>query len=216
MKNPLLTKIYKSAGLFAFMLTFFYLPSTVQADESSEVKNIEKLLLSPEQRAKIDAERQNYLRSQEVKDIEGEEIAEIQKPEPEKKVEKKVAKRSVPMKPRVVLPKKVSVSAVIKKSDGTRFIRVNNEFNTSPSRHIKIDYDKSDTKGADLTVGDQPVFVPVGTSYQPSKRRVIDTYKLNPKEPKSDAKQKILKADEESVKRTLKDVKTVNTPKVQE
>ncbi|MDG6773944.1 hypothetical protein QCB45_06345 [Thiomicrorhabdus sp. ZW0627] len=171
-------------------------------------QKLDRLMLTPEQRAKIDAERLSYLKSLKVGQV-GEDKEAAEKP---KEVVKK-PKKFVQKKPRVVLPKKLEVSAVIERPDGSKIIRINNKFEEVPSKHVKIDYDKSNLRGVEMdieTKGD--VFIPVGSTYYPGKNKMVETYKLNKK---PSTKQQILKADDSSVKRDLKAVKTVNTPNPQ-
>ncbi|MDX1346615.1 MAG: hypothetical protein R3189_00040 [Thiomicrorhabdus chilensis] len=165
-------------------------------------QELNRLMLTPEQRAQIDQDRLNYLKSQQVKHVEDEPVEE----KPKQVVSKP------PYKKRVILPKKLSVSAVIVNPDGSRLIRINDQFNKSPSKHVSIDYQKSNVKGADLQVNKKEVFIPVGSTYLPAKNTIIESYKLDQKAAKANPKQQILKADDRSVKRDLKDVKTVNTP----
>ncbi|WP_373019811.1 hypothetical protein [Thiomicrorhabdus sp.] len=174
---------------------------------SAAEQSLNRLMLTPEQRAKIDADRLAYLKSLQVKNV-TEDKQEIVK---EVKEVKKKPKVAVKAKPRVVLPKKLAVSAVIERPDGSKIIRINNKFEEVPSKHVKVDYDKTNLRGVEMdidTKGD--VFIPVGSTYYPSKNKMVETYKLNKK---PSTKQKILQADDSSVKRDLKDVKIVNTPK---
>jgi hypothetical protein len=175
-----------------------------------QATQVERLLLTPQDRERIDAERLKYLKSLQVKEV----VEEEKEPEVVKKPEPKTPAKSYHnVKKPVVLPKQLSVSAVIEKPDGSRLIRINNQFTEQPAKHVSVDTQKSNIKGAELKVDEKPVFVPVGTTYLPAKNRLIDTYVIEQKAvQKTDPKQKILKADETAVKRTLKDVEIVNQP----
>jgi len=168
----------------------------------AEEPGVEKLLLTPEQRIKIDQQRVDYLRSLEVG-----EVGQEEKKKPEIKPIKKVTS-----KPRSYLPRKLSVSAVIEKPDGSRMVRVNNKFHTAPSNKVPVELDQTSPKGVVLKDGDKSVMVPVGSTYLSRKGKVVETYKLDKQKAKTKPAKAILDADNSGVKQTLKDVKTVNTP----
>jgi len=170
---------------------------------SAEEPGVEKLLLTPEQRLKIDQQRVDYLKSLEVAEVEEEE---------EKKPEVKAVKK-VTSKPRTYLPRKLAVSAVIEKPNGNRVVRVNNKYHSAPTNKVPIDLQQtSSSTGVVLKDGTKSVVVPVGSTYLSRKGKVVESYKLNKQKAKTKPAKAILDADNSGVKQTLKDVKTVNTP----
>ncbi|MDG6778571.1 hypothetical protein QCB44_07630 [Thiomicrorhabdus sp. zzn3] len=189
------------AGLVVIGVCCLFSPYT-QAQEQEELNRV---VLTPEQRAKIDAERLAYLKSLKVNQVEDE------KEEPPVKKSGSATKS----KKRIILPRKLTVSAVIETPEGKKWVRVNDKFNEIPSKHVNIEYPQSNPKGAQFKVDTRgEVFVPVGSTYLPRSNKIVETYKLDAKTRKADAKQQILQANQKTIERTLKDVKTVNTPPV--
>lgn len=179
-------------------LGFFSLTPPVLADEPG----VDKLLLTPEKREEIDQQRDAYLKSQLIGEVE---------PEEEKKPEKKA---KGPYKPRSPLPSKLAVTAVIEEPKGKKVVRVNGKYYDNPTRKIPVQMNQTSTKGVVIKDGKKVVVVPVGSTYLSRKNKVVESYKLNKQTGKKDTQpeKKILKADNQAVKETLKDVKTVTTP----
>lgn len=189
------------AGLVVAACCLF--SSYVQAQD----QELNRVVLTPEQRAKIDAERLSYLKSLKVGQVENEKEKQEEKPPVKKSGPAVKAKKSI------VLPKKLAVSAVIETPEGKKWVRVNDKFNEVPSKHVDIEYPQTGSKGVQFKVDSRgEVFVPVGSTYLPRSNKIVETYKLDAKNRKADPKQQILKANEKTIERTLKDVKTVNTP----
>lgn len=159
--------------------------------------DMERLMMTPEQRAKIDAERLAYLKSLEVKPVDEQEQPKVE------------PKKGVPRK--IITPNKLAVSAVIETPEGKRFVRVNEQFNDFSSKDVKLNPDASNLDGGRFKMDSKEVFVPVGTTYFTNRNKMVETYKLEQAAAKANAKQQILSADQKTIDRTLKDVKTVNT-----
>lgn len=168
--------------------------------ETFEVQNnqvtplFKTLFLSQEERKRIDKQREAYLNPP-VK-------------EPEKVITKIEPKKidAQPKKKRIYIPPKVEISAVIVKPDGSTIIRVNNKYNTSPSKHIKVDNYAATTDGVPITVNGKTQIVPVGTTLLTQKNKLIDTYKLN-----TQARQNALpKTEQKAVKNRLDEVQILN------
>lgn len=189
-----------SVGFFSVTLLMI---SIAYTSLHAEEPGVEKLLLTPEQRIKIDQQRIEYLKSLEVGEVDQKE---------EKKPEVKPVKK-VALKPRSSLPRKLAVSAVIEKPDGNRVVRVNNQFYAAPSRKLPVELNQTtSSKGVVIKDGDKSVVVPVGSTYLSRKGKVVETYKLDKQKAKTKPAKAILDADNSGIKQTLKDVKTVNTP----
>lgn len=191
---------FMSVSFFsAALLIVFMAYTSVQAEEPG----VEKLLLTPEQRVKIDQQRIDYLKSLEVGEVDQEE---------DKKPEIKPVKKAS-SKPRSYLPRKLAVSAVIEKPNGNRVVRVNNKYHHTSSKKLPVKLDQTtSSKGVVIKDGDKSVVVPVGSTYLSRKGKVVETYKLDKQKAKTKPAKAILDADNSGVKQTLKDVKMVNTP----
>lgn len=168
--------------------------------ETFEVQNnqvtplFKTLFLSQEERKRIDKQREAYLNPP-IK-------------EPEKVITKIEPKKTdaQPKKKRIYIPPKVEISAVIVKPDGSTIIRVNNKYNISPSKHIKVDNYAATTDGVPITVNGKTQIVPVGTTLLTQTNKLIDTYKLN-----TQARQNALpKTEQKAVKKRLDEVQILN------
>ncbi|WP_178863753.1 hypothetical protein [Thiomicrorhabdus cannonii] len=162
----------------------------------SAEQDMDRLMMTPEQRAKIDAERLAYLKSLEVKTVEEE--------------EKEKAKQKAAIKRKIISPDRLAVSAIIETPEGKRLVRVNNQFNDFKSKDVKLNAQASNLDGGQFKVDNREVFVPVGNTYFTNRNKMVETYKLEQQAAKANAKQQILSADKKTIDRTLKDVKTVN------
>jgi hypothetical protein len=162
----------------------------------SAEQDMDRLMMTPEQRAKIDAERLAYLKSLEVKSVEEE--------------EKEKAKQKAAIKRKIISPDRLAVSAIIETPEGKRLVRVNNQFNDFKSKDVKLNKEASNLDGGQFKVDNREVFVPVGNTYFTNRNKMVETYKLEQQAAKANAKQQILSADKKTIDRTLKDVKTVN------
>jgi len=150
------------------------------------------LFLSKQTRDKIDQQRQAYLH-----------------PVIEKKVKKITPKVSgKPRVKRVYIPPKVEVSAVIIKPDGSTLIRVNDRYNRSPSKHIKMDFMHTTSEGVPVTVKGKTKVVPVGSTLLTRQVKLVKTYKLDQQAKKAALPKTVQKA----VKTRLEQVQIL-TPK---
>ncbi|VAW47834.1 hypothetical protein MNBD_GAMMA03-1942 [hydrothermal vent metagenome] len=150
--------------------------------------SLEKWFLSKETREKIDRQREAYLN-----------------PVEEKKVVKIVPKaigNTKPKKKRIYIPPKVSVSLVVVKPDGSRLVRVNNKYNRSPSKYIKMDFSNSSVEGVPVNVQGKTNIVPVGTTLLTRKNKLVKTYKLK----QSKFKKPVLKTEQKAVQQRLEQV----------
>jgi len=184
--------------LLLMLLSTLFNWNTVYAEEPG----VDKLLLTPEQRQKIDQQRLAYLKSLQVGEVEQEVI----------KPEVKPVKKTGPYKPSNPISKKISISAVIEKPNGERTVRVNNKYQNQATKKVPIELDQSSSKGVVLKDGNIMVVVPIGSTYLSRKNKVVESYKLEQTNAKSRPENAILNADNRMIKQTLKDVKTVNTP----
>lgn len=181
---------------------------SVQANESVKSEKIDKfsvqnnqvmpdfktLFLSQQDRKKIDEQREAYLNPP--------------IPKKEEKIEPVIAKAKKPKKKRIYIPPKVAISAVIVKPDGSTIIRVNDKYNKSPSRHIKLDSQSASADGVPITVNGKTKVVPVGKTLLTRKNKLVDTYKLDA----AARKQAMPKTEQKAVKQRLDQVKILNTP----
>lgn len=162
---------------------------------------VDKLLIAPEQRAKIDQQRLDYLNSQNVDEVKAEEKPEV-----------KVVKKTGPYKPQNPIAAKIAVSAVIEKPNGERTVRVNNAFQSQSTQKVPLQLNQTTPKGAVLKDGDKTIMVPVGSTYLSKKQKVVESYTLDKKKISSQPERQILNADNSAIKQTLKDVQIINTP----
>ncbi|MBN2864505.1 MAG: hypothetical protein JXK16_00715 [Thiotrichales bacterium] len=195
----------KAIGLSSFIFMSLLIGSFhTYADEP----NIDTLLMAPEQRAKIDQQRLDYLNSKNVDEVKQE----------EKPPEVKTVKKTGPYKPRNPIASKIAVSAVIEKPNGERVVRVNNEFQSQSTKKIPLQFNQTTPKGAVIQDGDKTVVVPVGSTYLSQKNKVVESHTLLKPSPESNQKSRtkperqILNADDSAVKQTLKDLQTVTAP----
>lgn len=157
------------------------------------------LFLSQSQRQKIDAQREAYLNPP--------------LPKKEEVIEPVIAKvKEKPKKKRIYIPPKVAISAVIVKPDGSTIIRVNNKYNTSISKHIKLDKASASANGVPITVNGKTQVVPVGQTLLTRKNKLVDTSKLEA----AQRKQAMPKTEQKAVKQRLEQVKLLNTPPTQD
>ncbi len=163
-------------------------------DNDAEAKNnqtpqLKTLFFSKDTREKIDQQREAYLN-----------------PVVEKKTLKLVAKTTgggKAKKKRIYIPPKVSVSLIMVKPDGSRLVRVNNKYNRSPSKHIKMDFSNSSPKGVPVNVQGRTKVVPVGSTLLTRKNKLVETYKLEKAKRKASAP----KTEQKAVKHRLEQIK---------
>lgn len=204
-----MNKLLVAFGFLAACLIPF---SSISAEEQKseaidkfDVKNnqvapdFKTLFLSQSQRQKIDAQREAYLNPP--------------LPKKEEVIEPVIAKvKEKPKKKRIYIPPKVAISAVIVKPDGSTIIRVNDKFNTSPSKHIRLDKASASPNGVPITVNGKTKIVPVGQTLLTRKNKLVDTSKLDA----AQRKQAMPKTEQKAVKQRLDQVKLLNTPPSQE
>lgn len=158
-------------------------------NKNSQLLQLKTLFLSKETREKIDRQRESYLN-----------------PVVEKKTIKllpKVKGGGKNKKKRIYIPPKVSVSLVMVKPDGSRLVRVNNKYNRSPSKHIKMDFLNSSETGVPVSVQGRSQIIPVGSTLLTRKNKLVKTYKLE----KAKRKVKTLKTKQKAVKERLDQIK---------
>ncbi len=163
-------------------------PSEVE-DNLNITPQLKKIFLSKETREKIDQQREAYLN-----------------PVVEKKTIKLLAKTGgteAPKKKRIYIPPRVNVSLVMVKPDGSRLVRVNDKYNRSPSKHIKMDFSNSSAHGVPVNVQGRTQLVPVGSTLLTRKNKLIKTYKIEQAKRKKSAP----KTEQKAVKQRLEQVK---------
>ncbi len=157
--------------------------------QSHQTSQLKTLFLSKDMREKIDQQREAYLN-----------------PVVEKKTLKLVPKTTgggKTKKKRIYIPPKVSVSLIMVKPDGSRLVRVNNKYNRSPSKHIKMDFSNSSPKGVPVNVQGRTKVVPVGSTLLTRKNKLVETYKLEKAKRKASAP----KTEQKAVKQRLEQIK---------
>ncbi len=162
---------------------------TQTGDKEVSEMGLQKLFLSRETREKIDQQRAHYLNP-----VEEKETVKILPPssgKPKKKVK------------RIYIPPKVTVSAVIVMPDGSRLVRVNDKYNRSPSKHIKMDFSNSSSMGVPVMVQGREQLVPVGTTLLTRKNKLVKTYKLE----QGKRKKLLPKTEQKAVKERLEQVR---------
>jgi len=164
-----------------------------QIQNNQVTPKFKTLFMSQEQRAQIDKQREAYLNP------------------PAPKKEEKIVKLTPvgdgkPKKKRIYIPPKVAISAVIIKPDGSTIIRVNDKYDTSPSKHIKLDSNSTTSQGVPVTVNGKTKVVPVGQTLLTRKNKLVDTYKLD-----AAAKKRAMpKTEQKAVQSRLEEVKILN------
>lgn len=162
---------------------------SIENNDNTQYLQLKTLFLSKEIREKIDQQREAYLT-----------------PVVEKKVVKLLSKkegRAGSQKKRIYIPPKVNVSLVMVKPDGSRLVRVNDKYNRSPSKHIKIDFSNSTKSGVPVNVLGRMQMVPVGSTLLTRKNKLVKTYKLE----QVKSKKLALKTEQKAVKQRLEQVK---------
>jgi len=158
-------------------------------NKNSQLLQLKTLFLSKETREKIDRQRESYLNPM----VEKKTIKLLPKAKGGGKIKKK----------RIYIPPKVSVSLVMIKPDGSRLVRVNNKYNRSPSKHIKMDFLNSSATGVPVSVQGKNKIVPVGSTLLTRKNKLVKTYKLE----KTKRKVKTPKTKQKAVKERLDQIK---------
>lgn len=151
--------------------------------------NLKTILLNKSTREKIDQQRMSYLNPQEIEEIEVPEVVE-----PVKKPVK-------PKKKPIVLPAKLSVRGVVKKSDGSYMVLINDKFNTTQSKYVMIDYSLTNSKGVMFSVLGKQKFVPVGSTLIPRTMAIKPNYEVV-----REQNRKQLQTKDKATETTLKDV----------
>lgn len=160
----------------------------MSSDNMLSPLNLKTVLLDKPTREKIDRQRALYLNP------EVEKPPEVITPPPQGKG------NSTPKKKSIYLPYKLTVSAVVKKPDGSALVRINDKYNQTRSNHILIDEPQSGPKGVVLQVIDQETRVPVGQTLLPRKMKTVDNYKIAQQEKKKALPQTKDKATENRLK----------------
>ena len=165
-----------------------------QVQNNQVAPDFKTLFLSQSERKKIDAQREAYLNPPLPKKTE--------------KIEPIKNKPNKPKKKRIYIPPKVAISAVIVKPDGSTLIRVNNKYNSSPSKHISLDNQGTTTSGVPITVNGKTQIVPVGKTLLTRKNKLVNTSKLD-----AAARKKAMpKTEQKAVNERLEQVKILNPP----
>ena len=156
--------------------------------------NLKTVLLDKPTREKIDRQRAAYLNPELEK-----EQAIIPPPPPSGKGTGKPKKKSI------YLPYKLTVSAVVKKPDGTALVRINDKYNVTRSKHISIDEPHTGPQGAMFHVIDKDKLVPVGQTLLPRKMKTVDNYKIAQQE----KKKALPKTKDKATENRLKEVQII-------
>lgn len=162
-------------------------------DESLPPLNLKTVLLNKPTREKIDAQRADYLNPKPEKQKEA--IEPIKKKTGDKKAKKKP----------IVLPYKLSVTAVIKKPDGSALVRINDQYNQTKSKYISIDESRTGPNGAVLKILRKTQTVPVGQTLFPRQMKMVENYKIEQQE----KKKALPKTKDKVTEDTLKQVQII-------
>lgn len=168
--------------------------SVKKTENSLAPLNLKTVLLDKPTREKIDRQRAAYLNPE----LEKEQVVIPPSPSPRKGVGK-------PKKQPIYLPYKLTVSAVVKKPDGTALVRINDKFNKTRSKHITIDELHTGPQGAMFHVIDKDKVVPVGQTLLPRKMQTVDNYKIAQQEKKNT----LPKTKDKATENRLKDVQII-------
>lgn len=167
----------------------------------AEEPGVDRIMFTPQQREEINQQRLQYLKSQQVGDVK---VEEEKKVEPPKKVVRKG-----PYRPPNPMLRKLEVSAVIERPDGSKSVRINKQYYEQPSKKIPYDPAQTSVDGVVLENRNKQVSVPVGSTYFSRSNKTVENYQLQKSAKASKPERAILKSTNQNVKETLKDVKTV-------
>lgn len=168
--------------------------------------NLQTILLDKPTREKIDRQRAAYINPPVA-----EEVEKIPPPPPPGKgVGTGTGK---PKKKPIYLPRKLSVSAVVMKPDGSSLVRINGKYNQTSSKYIIINEEHTSPKGAALQVIDKEQIVPVGSTLLPRKSKVMPTYQMVQEEKARAKRRAVPKTKETVAKDTLEQVKILTNSK---
>lgn len=142
-----------------WVILFLSMASTVWADDVE----MQRLFLTPQQRADIDHNRAIYLKYPMKTPEDRSRFDALNLPNPK-------VKKTSPSNP----TGPVTITAVIRLPNGEQLVRINQKF-----------YKRSSSQGsateAEVSVRGEQVLVPVGESYLPDKKRWLKNYQLDKK-----------------------------------
>lgn len=147
-------RFLKSKGIW------FVVSLSVMQPLLAEAPEMQRLFLTPEQRAEIDQRRALYLEKPQSVSMKDSQIEALSSPAPQ---QQKPQPKST--------PKPVSISAVVLLPNGDQLVRINQRF------YKRTDQTNTATE-AKVTVLGKEVFVPVGETYLPAKQQWVKSYKL--------------------------------------
>lgn len=153
--------------------------------------NLKTILLDKPTREKIDKQRAAYLNPQ----LESEQ--EIIQPPP-----KKTGMDGKPKKKGIYLPYQLSVTAVVKKPDGSALVRIDNKYNLTKSKHIYIDQTQTGPEGVLFSVAGKEKLVPVGQTLYPRSMKTTDNYVIEQQK----KKEALPKTKDKATENRLKEV----------
>ena len=134
---------------------------------NSSAATVAKFILTEEQRADINLQRQLYINS--LKNIPEKKIVlgVKTKNKTKNKTKKKVKKVS----------KKIAVSSIIVSPHNGKLVRINGKFVSENLKEIKLIQYQTSENSAKLIVNGEPIVVPVGKAYLTNSQKVVDIYK---------------------------------------
>lgn len=168
--------------------------------------NLQTILLDKPTREKIDRQRAAYINPPEPKEVE-----KVPPPPPPSKASS--VKSYKPKKKQIYLPRKLSVSAVVIKPDGSSLVRINGKYNQTSSKHIRIVPEHTSEKGVALEVIRTEQIIPVGSTLLPRQSKVMPTYQMVQDEEARAKRRAIPRTKETIAKDTLEQVKIITSGK---
>lgn len=131
----------------------------------SYAADLNRLFLTPEQRLSIDSERQDFLKKT------TDSVLKTEATHRNKAISPRTNKPSSRQKP-------LSVTAIIITPDGTRYIRLNNDYRRLQvnQKDPKIEQPPFETQ---FKVDERQIVIPVGNTYLPDSKKIIKNYQYN-------------------------------------
>ena len=128
---------------------------------NSSAATVAKFILTEDQRADINLQRESYINSLKNKSTSKETVVLGIR------TKKKVRKVS----------KKISVSSIIVSPHNGKLVRINGKFVSENLKEIKLIQDQTSGNSAKLIINGKSIIVPVGKSYLTNSQKVVDIYK---------------------------------------
>ncbi len=132
---------------------------------NSSAATVAKFILTEDQRADINLQRESYINSLKNKSTSKETV--VLGIRTKNKTKKKVRKVS----------KKISVSSIIVSPHNGKLVRINGKFVSENLKEIKLIQDQTSGNSAKLIINGKSIIVPVGKSYLTNSQKVVDIYK---------------------------------------